>query len=264
MIKISIITVNFNNLSGLQKTMQSVLNQTYANWEYIVIDGGSTDGSKDYIQSYQDKLFYWCSEKDGGIYDGMNKGITQATGDYVLFLNSGDYFINEKSLAKLIAYNIKEDLIICRQKFISSKKKKGSSPKLRESEIDIKFFLSSTFPHQSTLIRRTLFDKIGLYDISYKVSADWVFWVKAVIEYQCTYKFLPFFITYMEDGGVSSNMNKCHMDMSRLLEDYKQRGLIGWDDIFDIAIQARHFSYCKRYRITAFVQKVCAWFGKHL
>lgn len=264
MIKISIITVNFNNLLGLQRTMKSVLCQKYTNMEYIIIDGGSTDGSKEFIISHKNKLSYWCSEKDKGIYDGMNKGVAKATGEYILFLNSGDYFINKKSLAKLMKYDIKEDLIVCRQKFISSNKRKSSSPKLRESEINIKYFLSSTFPHQSTLIKRTVFEKVGLYDITYKVSADWVFWVKSIIEYRCSYKFLFIFITYMEDGGISRDMNKCHADMSRLLNDYMNRNIINWNDIFDIAINARKQTYCNRYLLTKFISKVCSWIGKHI
>lgn len=264
MLKITIITVNFNNLKGLQKTIKSVLCQNYTNIEYIIIDGDSTDGSKEFIMGYQDKFYYWCSEKDQGIYDGMNKGIAKATGDYLLFLNSGDYFIKNDSLKKLLKSINNEDLIVCRQKFISEQGKKTSSPKLYAYEIDIKFFLSSTFPHQSTLINRKLFDKIGLYDISYKTSADWVFWVKAIIEYKCTIKFLPLFITYMEDGGISRNMNKCHIDMGRLLDDYKNRGLIKWNDIFDVAIKARKQDYCERYTITAYISKICAWIGKHI
>ncbi len=88
MLKLSIITINLNNLAGLQKTMQSVFEQTFTDYEYIVIDGGSTDGSKEYIEQHSDKLAYWVSEKDKGIYNAMNKGIIKAGGDYLLFLNS--------------------------------------------------------------------------------------------------------------------------------------------------------------------------------
>lgn len=262
--KVSIITINYNNAKGLERTINSVINQTYKWIEYIIIDGKSTDDSPTIINRNSSKISWSCSGPDSGIYDAMNKGIKHATGDFLLFLNSGDSFICKHSLEKLMKKDINADLIICRQKFISTNGKVGSSPKIQEAEIDIKYFLSSTFPHQSTLIRRSLFNKIGMYDTTYKVSADWVFWVKAVIEYKCSIKTLPIFITYMEDGGVSRNIKKCHDDMSKLLNDYMNQGLICWDDIFDIAISARRQTYCNRYILTRFISKACAWIGKHI
>ena len=90
--KYSIITVNFNNKEGLRKTIESVIHQTFHDFEFIVIDGGSTDGSADVLKEYHTQIDYWVSEPDGGIYQGMNKGIKKATGDYLNFMNSGDCF----------------------------------------------------------------------------------------------------------------------------------------------------------------------------
>ena len=100
MVKISVVTVCFNSVSTLERTMLSVLNQTYPNIEYIIIDGGSTDGTVDIIKKYVDKLAYWVSEPDKGVYDAMNKGVLLATGDYTIFMNSGDRFYNNDVLAK--------------------------------------------------------------------------------------------------------------------------------------------------------------------
>ena len=91
--KLSIITINLNNAEGLRKTIPSVISQTYCDFEYIVIDGGSTDGSVDVIKKYADKLSYWVSEPDAGIYNAMNKGIRKAGGEYCQFLNSGDWLV---------------------------------------------------------------------------------------------------------------------------------------------------------------------------
>ena len=91
--KISIITINYNNCEGLRRTIESVVNQTCRDFEYIIIDGGSTDGSVDVIKRYADNIDYWVSEPDKGIYNAMNKGIRMATGDYVQILNSGDMFV---------------------------------------------------------------------------------------------------------------------------------------------------------------------------
>ena len=99
--KYSIITVNYNNRDGLRATIESVVNQTYRDYEFIVIDGGSTDGSTDVLKEFDDKITYWVSEPDKGIYNGMNKGIAKATGDYLNFMNSGDCFYNEKVLELL-------------------------------------------------------------------------------------------------------------------------------------------------------------------
>src|SRR5690606_105779 len=96
--KISIITINLNNRAGLKATMASVLEQTYAHVEYLVVDGGSTDGSVDVITSHADRLAYWVSEPDRGVYHAMNKGIERATGEYLLFLNSGDRLMEPETL----------------------------------------------------------------------------------------------------------------------------------------------------------------------
>ena len=96
--KYSIITVNYNNKEGLRKTIESVISQTFRDFEYIVIDGGSSDGSAELLKEYSDKITYWVSEPDKGIYNGMNKGIAKATGDYLNFMNSGDCFYDQQVL----------------------------------------------------------------------------------------------------------------------------------------------------------------------
>ena len=96
--KLTIITINYNNLEGLKRTVESVLNQTWQEFEYIVIDGGSNDGSAEYIESQSEHIDYWVSEPDKGIYNAMNKGIAKARGEYLLFLNSGDHLYSAKVL----------------------------------------------------------------------------------------------------------------------------------------------------------------------
>src|SRR6478735_1115877 len=101
-IQLSIITINYNNLQGLQKTIESVVSQSFKDFEYIIIDGGSTDGSKVLIEKYSESITYWVSEKDNGIYPAMNKGIQVANGEYLLFLNSGDWFYENTTLSMAI------------------------------------------------------------------------------------------------------------------------------------------------------------------
>ena len=100
--KVSVITISYNAVSVIEDTIQSVLNQSYKDIEYIIIDGGSTDGTVDIIKKYQDKINYWVSEPDNGIYDAMNKGIDKATGEWINFMNAGDYFHSNLTLENFI------------------------------------------------------------------------------------------------------------------------------------------------------------------
>ena len=109
--KLSIITVNLNNRIGLERTINSVVSQTFKDFEWIVIDGGSTDGSKELITQYANHFAYWVSEPDKGIYNAMNKGIKVAKGEYLLFLNSGDWIIDERVAQDFIETSISADII---------------------------------------------------------------------------------------------------------------------------------------------------------
>jgi glycosyltransferase involved in cell wall biosynthesis len=109
--RISIITINYNNSTGLEKTINSVINQKYFDYEYLIIDGNSTDGSKEIIDKYSRFLFLGISENDNGIYNAMNKGIMKSNGDYLFFLNSGDYFFDEQSLSNLANEADEQDFI---------------------------------------------------------------------------------------------------------------------------------------------------------
>ena len=108
--KITIVTISYNIVTYIEKTILSVVNQTYPNIEYIVIDGGSTDGTLDVIKKYSDKITYWVSESDKGIYDAMNKGIDAATGDWINFMNAGDVFYHNNVIDEIIPF-LTKDLI---------------------------------------------------------------------------------------------------------------------------------------------------------
>jgi glycosyltransferase involved in cell wall biosynthesis len=109
--KLSIITINYNNVKGLEKTINSVVNQSYNDFEYIIIDGGSTDGSVDIIKKHENKIVFWVSEPDNGIYDALNKGVKHSNGEYLLFLNGDDCLIDDAILQK-ISYHLEfKDLI---------------------------------------------------------------------------------------------------------------------------------------------------------
>ena len=150
--KLSIITINYNNTRGLEKTLSSVWNdQTYSNFEHIVIDGGSTDGSVDVIKKYADKLTYWVSEPDKGIYNAMNKGILKAKGEYLLFLNSGDYLCNE-ALSEIFSENFSEDIVY--GNFTLLCKNGEKKIKTFSEQVDYNLLYLESIGHQSTLIKR--------------------------------------------------------------------------------------------------------------
>jgi len=199
--KLSIITINYNNLQGLQRTVESVVNQTWQELEYIVIDGGSTDGSAAYIESQRDNIDYWVSEPDKGIYNAMNKGIAKATGEYLLFLNSGDHLYSNSVIEKNVHQIEKYDLIYFNWQVIGDKFTNivAFPKKLRFS-----FMFFGYLPHPSTFIKKELFDTVGLYDENLKIVSDWKFMMLALFIHKCSYKQINETVSTFYLGGISS------------------------------------------------------------
>ena len=164
--KLSIITVNLNNHDGLQKTIDSVVSQTFKDFEWIVIDGGSTDGSRELIEQYADHFAYWVSEPDKGIYNAMNKGIKVAKGEYLQFLNSGDWLWEDDILERVFDANPSEDFVY--GNYIQKNGVIANPP----AKIDLLFLYRSTISHQAIFIRNRTFSA-SLYDESYRIASDW-------------------------------------------------------------------------------------------
>lgn len=177
--KLTIITINRNNSDGLRKTIESVISQTYKGFEYIVIDGASTDKSIDVVLSYKDKISYWVSEPDTGIYNAMNKGIRKANGDYLLFLNSGDYLVDETVIESVFVERPQSDIVCCRCNVSQDGKVIWVSNPPQRVTFATLFFQGLN--HQSTFIKRSLLMELGLYDESFKYNADIDFWYRSII-----------------------------------------------------------------------------------
>lgn len=177
---LSIITVNYNNCDGLSKTISSVLSQKSHNYEYIIIDGQSTDCSTDLISQYKEKLAFWVSETDKGIYHAMNKGISNAKGDYLLFLNSGDFFVDNDVIQNMITSGLKAPICIGNmlKKFPDGRlvRDKGSAINLPS----LLLFYKGTINHSCAFIKRSLFSEYGLYDESLKIVSDWKWYLQVV------------------------------------------------------------------------------------
>jgi glycosyltransferase involved in cell wall biosynthesis len=201
--RLSIITINLNNKLGLEKTMHSIVSQTFSDFEYIVIDGGSSDESIDVINKYKHKITYWVSEKDNGIYNAQNKAIAVAKGEYCLFLNSGDYLVDSKILEKVFKNNFIEDILYGDMMIDKGdgKLKYGKQPE----EITFEFLMETTIWHPVSFIKKTLFDKFGLYNEDLKIVADYDFFVKTILVNRVTKKHLPFAVSVFNTLGIGSS-----------------------------------------------------------
>lgn len=251
--KISIITINYNNYKGLVDTANSVINQTYKDIEYIIIDGGSTDESKEYIESISEHLDYWVSEPDNGIYNAMNKGIKKATGDYLFFLNSGDYFLDINCLEKhKKSFNDFEIIYFNIYYGNHSNKRKVIYPDF----LNFYLFFINTICHQAVFFKNTLFKEYGLYDESLKILADWEFLLKTIFIHQVSYKHIDDFIVLYDDSGFSSNVAN-HVELKQekhiVLKKYFPAFI---DDYWDYHNKKYYFKKFRIYKIIVFFKKI--------
>jgi glycosyltransferase involved in cell wall biosynthesis len=203
--KISIITINYNNFEGLNRTMQSVFNQKKKDFEYIVIDGGSNDGSSKLIEQNQDKINYWVSESDKGIYHAMNKGIKVANGIYLLFLNSGDELFDDQVVEKCFPY-FSEDYTCLSGDVVFFNDSKEVSVKKHPEKMTFKYATSRIISHQSTFIKRDSFLKYGYYNEENKIVSDSEFFFKILALNGESYKSIDVKIAKFYFGGVSGDI----------------------------------------------------------
>lgn len=195
---ISIITIIFNSEKYLEETIQSVTNQTYDNVEYIIIDGGSTDGTLDIIKKYEDQIDYWVSEKDSGIYDAMNKGIDLANGEWINFMNAGDRFVDEHVLEKIFT---KQDTSSCDLIYGSSVVTGNQENVLLEpkkfTKFNLYFWNTRVVCHQAMFVRK---DIAGKYSMKYRLKGE-LNWYLDLVEKVKSYKIVDFPIVYYALGG---------------------------------------------------------------
>lgn len=203
MTRLSIITVNFNNAKGLDKTIRSVKNQTYSGFEYIVIDGGSTDDSLSVIKEHSQNITYWVSEPDRGIFHAMNKGIMASNGEYLQFLNSGDCFASELVLKQIFEVGLNADILYGDVYYEFSDGRFEPARIGNEETITLAYFYRHMFPHQASFISRKLFT-IDLYDENLKIIADWKFFIDRIIMKNCSIKKLNFPVVNYDMSGISS------------------------------------------------------------
>ena len=225
--KLSIITINYNDKIGLEKTIRSVISQTYKDFEYIIIDGGSSDGSLDIIKKYSNYINYWVSEPDKGIYNAMNKGIISAKGEYCNFMNSGDIFYDKNVLKDIFHCKAYNATVITGNTILSGKK---NILEKAPDKITAAFLINGTLNHQSSFIKTAIL-KNDLYNENIKLASDWEFFFKHLILENNEYKHVNRIVSLFELGGISTKyyelytkekkeILKKHIPL-KILEDYK-------------------------------------------
>lgn len=243
---ISIITINFNNASGLKCTIESVIHQTSSDYEYIVIDGGSTDGSVDVIKQYESKIHYWVSEPDNGIYNAMNKGVCKANGDYCIFMNSGDCFADDRVLEDVLKIGLKTDVVTGGVVFGPDNAFYG--PK----SVTLKHFFTKSLAHQASFIKTTVLREIP-YDESLKIVSDWKFFIDAIVINKHSYSPINRLIAVNEPAGRGTDRELSDYEHNLVLhsilpecafEDYDIliNGASDYDRFYDCV---KHSHFCK-------------------
>lgn len=209
--KLTVITVCYNDLTGLKKTIPSVLSQTFQDFEYIVVDGGSTDGSREYIKSFP-RIDQWVSEKDNGIYNAMNKAARMAKGEYCVFMNAGDHFFSVCTLEEVVSQLDGCDFYSGRAITIDDSKAKLFLP---PQDMSLYYLVNNTLCHQSLFTKTELLRKRP-YDERLKIVSDWKQFFECWHIDGCSYCALPGTIAVFYLDGISS----VHTD--KLIEERQQ------------------------------------------
>lgn len=268
--RLSIITINYNNRDGLQKTIESVIAQTFKDFEWIGVDGGSTDGSRELIEQYAGHFAYWVSEPDKGIYNAMNKGIDQAKGDYIMFLNSGDWLYDKTSLERSFAYDFDADVMYGDCVFhYANREVMQRYP----SNLTFEFFYRSSLAHCSSFIKREVLAKEH-YNESYRIVSDLEFWVKLASE-GGTFRHLDEFVSVFDTSGVSSTNHDLDLaERKQMLSQYvpemmaadydrlkEMQMLLSDDQVQDVL----HYGQKKKlyHKLIAFSLVLIRFFEKH-
>ena len=243
--RLSIITINRNNAAGLEKTLQSVANQTYKEFEYIVVDGASTDNSVEFIRQCAPKFAHlkWVSEPDSGIYNAMNKGIKMATGEYIQILNSGDCLaapdVVEKMLDALESTGNPHILYgnMIKKDYLTGK----TTGKSGDVEYSLRQYYCSTMNHDCCYIRRDLFDTYGLYDENLKIVSDWKWFLQTIGLGNVKPFYVNIDVTVFDASGISeSNLDLRNKERRQVLEDILPPAVLADYDSNAFAVNQYH------------------------
>jgi glycosyltransferase len=230
--KISIITIVYNNAQCIESCIQSVLSQTYTNIEHIIIDGGSTDGTQAIIEPYIPKLGYFLSEKDKGLYNALNKGIKAATGDIVGILHSDDLYYETESIQKVVdAFKLSNaDLVYANGMYVAKENTKEVKRIYKSKSYKKRYLPFGWIPlHTTIYVKKTIFDTYGLYDESYSIASDYEISLRWFQEERIKKYFLNHWVVKMRLGGKSTTaklQKKKSSEDLKIIRAYKLLGKI--------------------------------------
>jgi glycosyltransferase involved in cell wall biosynthesis len=212
--KISIITPTYNAQKFINKSIQSVLDQTYANYEHIVVDGNSTDGTVSILKSYPH--LKWISERDAGIYDAMNKGVKLASGDWIYFLGADDKLYNSAVLQTI------SEKLIDTLDFVYGNVWRAKTKSIYDGEFTKNKILIRNICHQAIFYKRSSFNEIGYFNLNYSVLADWEYNWRCFFNKKINVKYLPITVATYSDGGISTMLKdeKFQADKYKLMISY--------------------------------------------
>lgn len=234
--RISIITVCYNRKATIEKTIKSVLEQKYSNIEYIIIDGNSSDGTKEIIESYRDKISKYISEPDKGMYDAINKGLQLATGDVIGLMHSDDEFYDENAISKIAArfvFNPKTDGVYGDGIYVSN----DTEERLIRNRIGGAFSLqkvkSGWLPlHPTVYLKKSIIEKHGLYNLDFKIASDTEFLLRYLYKYRIKMDYINAYIVKMRMGGMSTNAKRAFEVLYEDYKIYKYHGLTAFLVVF--------------------------------
>ncbi len=241
--KLTIITINYNNLRGLQRTIDSIVNQTFTDYEWIVVDGGSTDGSKEILEKYQDHFSWWCSEPDKGVYNAMNKGIKHATGEYINFMNSGDCFASPSVLKEIFNKPHTADILFGQMAVESIQGEKVNIPTFKTHLCWWELYPRG-LGHQSEFAKRALFDE-RMFDESFRIAADWDWNTYFIASKRVTTEYIPCIVSVYEGGGMSDKQYD-QLNIERAIIHNRYFASLREEDISEM----RYVSVIKSYKLT--------------
>ena len=235
--KLSIVTINFNNAEGLKRTLESVACQTYRNIEHVIIDGGSTDNSVDVIRDYEHSVFSnqksaysisWMSENDKGIYNAMSKGIRKATGDYIWILNSGDCVADADVVERMMDILEKNPypMLLGNIVKVYPEGRKETERKIRNAntpkpmDVSMLTFYRGTVPQDAAFVRRDLFEKYGLFDDTLKIVSDWKLYLNMIALGEVVPMYVDIDVVLFDMMGVSNaNVERRNAEKRAYLEE---------------------------------------------
>ncbi|WP_310557768.1 glycosyltransferase family 2 protein [Flavobacterium sp.] len=249
--KISIITVVYNNEATIQQAMESVLNQTYSDIEYVIIDGNSMDKTVSIIETYKNRLGYFISERDQGLYDAMNKGIQAATGDVIGILNSDDLYQDSTVIADIVnQFNLDPDLEIVYGNLVYVKKDAVNQVvrNWKSKDYYSKFFDDGNVPpHPSLFLKREVYQKVGLFDLEFKLAADYEFMFRVFKKHHFKSKYINRLIVKMRLGGETNKSIRNIINQNKeIMQAWKQNGLNPPLKLMPLRISKRLGQFIKR------------------